>query len=131
MRFALPALMRWDGNKITDHNRQGLSLDVERIERSGRMANGTMRKYVIADKRTFSTSWTDLPARSRFTVDGFWGALEMEQFYNNLRKPFNLELNYASQEPENYTVVFKSFSSQITKRGVYDFYEVSVTLEEV
>jgi hypothetical protein len=123
--------MRWGGNKITDHNRSELSLDVERIEKSSRMANGTLRRYVIADKKTFSCSWDMLPARARFTVDGNWGALEMEQFYETVKNGFNLELNYASQEPENYHVLFDSFGSRLVKRGVYDFYEVSVTLVEV
>lgn len=131
MKFVHPTLMRWNDAKVTDHNRSELGIDVERIERSNRMANGTLRKYWIADKRSFSTSWDMLPARARFTVDGAWGALEMEDFYNSTPGAFDLELNYASQEPENYRVVFKSFSATLVKRGVYDFYEVNVTLEEV
>ena len=36
--------------KLSEHNRQPVSLDTKRIERAERMANGTMRKIFIADK---------------------------------------------------------------------------------
>lgn len=131
MIFAKPQLLLWAGNKVTDHNRSELSIDVERIENSKRMANGTMRKYVIADKRKFACSWDMLPARAANTVDNFWGALDMEDFYNATTGAFTLVLNYGSQPAEQYQVVFTNFSATLMKRGLYDFYEVSVELTEV
>jgi hypothetical protein len=49
---------------VSDHNRQPLEMSTQRIEQRQRMANGTMRSYHIADKRTMSTSWEMIPSRS-------------------------------------------------------------------
>lgn len=126
-----PRLMRWNGNAITDHNRQPLGIDVDRIEKKQRMANGTLRKYIVADKRTFSTSWNMLPKLTSQTVDGFWGADDIEAFYNTVSGSFTLELTDADGEVVEYTVMFSDFSKSITKRGSVDFWEVSVSMEEV
>ncbi|AXH68755.1 minor tail protein [Streptomyces phage Comrade] len=126
-----PRLMRWNGNAITDHNRAQLSIDVERLEKKQRMANGTLRKYIVADKRNFSTSWSMLPKLSTQTVDGFWGAEAIEQFYNTVTGSFSLELTDGDGEVYDYTVMFADFSKSVTKRGSVDFWEVSVSLEEV
>src|SRR5574339_595042 len=98
MTFTRPRLMRWNGNAVTDHNRQAMSIEVERIEKKQRMANGTLRKYIVADKRTFATSWTMLPKLSSQTVDGFWGADAIEQFYNTVTGTFSLELSDGDAE---------------------------------
>jgi hypothetical protein len=50
-----PALMVW--YKLTDHNRGEIDISPELIESSSRMANGSMRKYVVAQKNTISASW--------------------------------------------------------------------------
>lgn len=131
MTFARPRLMRWNGNAVTDHNRQQLSIDVERIEKKQRMANGTMRKYIVADKRTFSTSWNMLPKLTSQTVDGFWGADAIEVFYNTVPGPFSLELSDGDGETYTYTVMMSDFSKTISKRGSVDFWEINVTMEEV
>lgn len=68
--------------KLTDHNREAVQIDVDLIEQSSRMANGTMRKYVIAKKHRISTSWRFLPTKSSETADGNYGAAWMESFYN-------------------------------------------------
>lgn len=126
-----PRLMRWNGNAVTDHNRQPLGIDVDRIEKKQRMSNGTMRKYIVADKRTFSVSWNMLPKLTSQTVDGFWGADAIEAFYNTVTGSFTLELTDADGEVTEYTVMFSDFSKSITKRGSVDFWEVSVAMEEV
>ena len=54
---------------ITDHNREQIDISNELIEHAQRMANGRMRKYVIANKRKFSTSWKDLPSNPTNVVD--------------------------------------------------------------
>lgn len=68
--------------KLTDHNREPIQIDVEMIESSSRMANGAMRKYVVAKKHNISTSWTFLPTKTAETADGNYGAAWMESFYN-------------------------------------------------
>lgn len=129
--FSKPSLMTWAGNKITDHNRSDLAVSVTRIEEKTRMANGTMRKYVIADKRTFSTSWDNLPHAAGFTVDGFWAKREMESFYNLNPGPFDLVVHNGDGLAETYTVMFSKFDCTVSKRGVYDFWKVTVEMEEV
>lgn len=129
--MAKPRLMRWNGNAITDHNRAAMSIDVERIENKQRMANGQMRKYVTADKRTFQTSWTMLPKLTAQTVDGFWGGEAIESFYNTNTSSFSLEITDGDGDVSTYTVVFESYSRNITKRGNTDFWEISLTMEEV
>ena len=68
--------------KLTDHNREPIQIDVEMIESSSRMANGAMRKYVVAKKHKISTSWEFLPTKTAETADGNVGAAWMESFYN-------------------------------------------------
>ncbi|UMO76253.1 hypothetical protein SEA_TOMAS_64 [Streptomyces phage Tomas] len=131
MIFAKPRLMRWNGNAITDHNRGDLGIDVERIEKKQRMADGTMRKYIVADKRTFSVTWNNLPHSAAFTVDGFWGANEIENFYNSNPGGVTLELTYGSGEVDTFTVMFSDFNANLTKRGAYDFWEITVAMEQV
>lgn len=131
MKFPKNALMEWNNNKITDHNRSELSVAVERIESTKRMANGTLRKYVIADKRTFSVSWDKLPHKKDWTVDGFWGGKEMEAFYNSNAGAFTLKITNGDGVIETFTVVFSGFKKSISKRGAYDFWGVNVELEEV
>jgi len=84
--------MLWNNVSITEHNRQSLSVSVDRIENMKRMANGTMRKYVIADKRKWSTSWDSLPDVTSATVDGKEGGLYIENFYNTTPGAFTLKI---------------------------------------
>lgn len=131
MTFTRPRLMRWNGNAVTDHNRQQLSIDVERIEKKQRMANGILRKYIVADKRTFQTSWNMLPKLTSQTVDGYWGADAIETFYNTVTGSFSLEISDGDTEVNTYNVMFSDFSRNVVKRGSVDFWEISVTMEEV
>jgi hypothetical protein len=131
LKLALPSLMTWNDNKISDHNRSALSVSVDRIETATRMANGTMRKFIVADKRTFSTDWTDLPQSALFTVDGFWGKNEIENWYNTQTGAFTLKLFYGDGTTGTYSVFMSKFSADISKRGVFDFWRVQVEMQEV
>lgn len=130
LKFEKPSMMLWDNNKITDHNRSPVSIATERIETKKRMANGTMRKYVVADKRTFSVSWTDLPHSAGYTVDGFWGGREIEKFHADHPGNFILKLNNGDGKIETVTVMFSEISKEYKKRGMFDFWDISVTMEE-
>lgn len=129
--FTKPSLMEWDGNKITDHNRAELGVTVDRIEEATRMANGTMRKFIVADKRTFSVGWTDLPQSADFTVDGFWGKNEIENWYNTTPGSFVLTLHYGDGTVKTYTVFMNKFDASISKRGAYDFWKLDIELDEL
>ena len=129
--FIKPRLMRWNNNAITDHNRSSLAMSVERIEKATRMANGTMRKYVIADKTSFTVSWDELPNVTQYTVDGFWGGRAMETFYRTTPGSFVLEITEGDSTVKTFNVMFTDFSYSIVKRGRYDTWTVNVTMEEV
>ncbi|MEY4331333.1 MAG: hypothetical protein RLZZ196_71 [Bacteroidota bacterium] len=96
--------------KLTDHNRQPISYTPQRIEQSQRMANGTMRKMVIANKAVYDISWQDVPSAtqsistqsgisvSQFspTVDGNYGAGFLKAFYDQyVFQPIWVKLTYA------------------------------------
>jgi hypothetical protein len=129
--FAKPQLLEFEGNAVTDHNRGELAIDYERIETKQRMANGTMRKYVVADKRTFNVSWEDVPNDSNYTVDGHWGGDDIKGFYDSNAGAFTLTVTYDNGDEDNIEVMFSDFSYVVNKRGLYNFWNVDVTLEEV
>ena len=134
--------------KLSEHNRQPLSLDHNRIEKSQRMSNGTLRKFFIADKKNFSTSWEMLPSRADLTVDGGYGAVDLQEFYSGLgANTFNIKIVYGQEldgstkvnREEYYTVNFTSCSFSVVKRNVkgatadaaQEFWSVSISMEEV
>jgi hypothetical protein len=131
VRLAKPELMKWNGNIISDHNRDVLSIEPTRIENKQRMADGTMRWFYVGDKRTFSTTWENLPGTDARTVAGTYGADNIKNFYLNNPGAFTLLLTFANGTTETYTVRFADFSFALAKRGVDNLYNISVSLEEV
>lgn len=126
--------------KLSEHNRSELAISIQRIEQTQRMANGSLRKFFVADKKEFSVSWTMLPGTRGYTVDGQWGALDLIEFYNSTegQGTFNIRLNFAksgtNQESsgyEEYTVSCTSFNATLLKRGEVPFYNVSMSMEQV
>lgn len=67
--------------KLSEHNRQPVSITPNRIEKTQRMSNGTMRKFFVADKKSINVSWNMLPSFSTFTIDGGYGAMDIKAFY--------------------------------------------------
>jgi len=152
------SLMWWKfGNnlyKVSDHNRSPLSEDYERIESKTRLADGTLRRYTVAKKRTWTCSWENLPSHYHAsgikTADnGIYGS-SMETLYNGWDAPFRLILrrgnarNLETPNPADSAlpyqdanfyianVMFTDFSKEVVKRGPkVDLWNLSVTLEEV
>ena len=127
-------------NKVSEHNRSPLEINVERIEAITRTSNGTLRKNHIADKRSFSMSWEMLPSYRDLTVDGGWGAEDLREFYlsDDGKKTFNIRINLAktgsdqsSSGYESYTVSFSNCSFSVLKRGIQPHWSVSLTMDEV
>ena len=134
MAIYLPkgSIMKWNGNKITEHNRSEFQMSPERIKSSQRMANGTLREWVAATKWTFDASWDLVPADTARTVDGAWGGKAMESFFTSNIGPFTLVVTNGDLTTQTYTVVFKEFDKTIISRGgTTDAWNVSVSLEEV
>lgn len=145
------SIMFWhDGavfQKVTDHNRSELSVSIERIERMQRMADGTLRRYVVAKKRTWSCSWDNLPSRRNGTlsgktglntVDGGWAGEDIENFHNITDGSFKMKIRGGDDVDktasdvtlEEVTVMITSFSKDIVKRGVIDLWNVDIELQE-
>ena len=128
--------------KVSEHNRASASLEIERIEKTQRMSNGSLRKIWIADKKIFSASWGRLPTYNTMTVDGGMGASEIQSFYLNKGKgSFNVKISYngVSDRDEIILMVFTSCNFTVIKRNVksssasvpQEFWDVSLSLEEV
>lgn len=123
-------------SNVTEHNRRPIEVSTNRIEQTVRMANGTLRKFYIDDKKTFSISWDMLPATTTYTTDGNWGAKNLIDFYESSlgQDVFRIKLNYAQQGSasfDTYTVNCTSFNATLVKRGVVAHWNISITLEEV
>ena len=92
---------------LTDHNRQPLQYTPQRIEQVQRMADGSMRKMVIANKAIYDVSWQTVPTPTQNigtyqpTVDGNYGAGFMKAFYDKyVFQPIWIKLTFAT---DNYT----------------------------
>lgn len=98
---------------VSDHNRGPLDFGVQRIENRQRMVNGRMRSYWVADKRTLTISWENLPSRSfgsdpnfntstgkpdtsadQYTIDGGAGGGELLEWYETHYGTFYVFLSY-------------------------------------
>ena len=98
---------------VSDHNRGPLDFGVQRIENRQRMVNGRMRSYFIADKRTLTISWENLPSRAfgsdpnfnastgkpdtdtdQYTIDGGAGGVELLDWYETHNGTFYVFLSY-------------------------------------
>jgi hypothetical protein len=127
--------------KITDHNRRPLGIDIEKIENSLRTANGTMRRSTIAEKHRFDLSWQDVPNLSQYTVDGGLGGGELYDFYMDNTQPFYMKITQkidsdATLAYQEFLVNFSSCSFEIVKRnpsGTYPYIRmnINISLEEV
>ncbi len=145
MPWTTNPVMEWssDGGstwtKISDHGRAPLDVAIERIETKQRMGDGTLRRYTVAKKRTWSTSWENIPDKNvSFLANGQSG-IWMENFHNTIDGSFLMRLRAGSDVDINYTggngtvveVMISDFSKNVTKRGkAFDLWNMSISLEE-
>lgn len=138
-------IMEWstDGgttwSQVTDHGRAPLSISVERIESKQRMASGRLRRYVVSKKRSFSTSWTNIPSiDTEFLANGESGSW-LENFHDDNDGAFHMRLRAGSErdttledlEGTIFQVMITEFSKTIAKRGfAFDLWDLDITLEE-
>ena len=85
--------------KLSDHNRQPIGINYELIEQTQRMANGTLRKYVVARKFKVTTDWQNFPTLDLDLVDynkGAHAASWIKSFYEaNYLSPVYVKLIFA------------------------------------
>lgn len=127
--------------KISDHGRSPLSISVERIENSQRMANGSLRRFVVAKKRIFSISWQNIPDGQTSMLAGGKPGRWMEEFHNQVNGDFRMRLRAGKdistatvnlEDSSEYRVMITDFSRDVVKRGpVFDLWDLDMSLEEV
>ena len=138
------SLIKFNDVALSEHNRNPVGIGYNRIEKSQRMSNGTLRRFFIADKKTISVSWNMLPSYANYTADGGYGALDLKTFYESVaQSTFNVKLKTSTltgSTDNSFTMVFSSFSCELVKRNIknsssdlypQEFWTVSLSLEEV
>lgn len=128
-------IMSWNGFRITEHNRQALSVTEQKIKKSARMVDGTLRQNVVAVKTSYSVSWEMVPSLTTKTVDGYWGGKDILEFART-NDVFTLVLRYDDADGSSITktVAFTSDPDyEIVGRSPsgFDLVNVSVQFEEV
>jgi hypothetical protein len=87
---------------ITDDNRQPIKIVYEVIEKTNRMADGTLRRYVVARKHKISSSWQNTWSSTSNTSDGNKGMAWLKSYYEaNIFIPINIRLTIASANTQN------------------------------
>lgn len=146
--------------KLTDHNREEITITPELIESQNRMANGNLRKYVVAQKNKISTSWTFLPTNPSEAVDSNYAGAWIESFYQNnvgipiylkviqseidsntasepdpsvpTTIPLNIDFKSASTGSKTYQVFITNFSKVLRKRTpVSDYVDIDIEFTEI
>lgn len=137
---------------LSDHSRSPLSVNYEIIENSSRMANGTMRRYVVAKKHKYSCQWDLLPTIRGHVADGNADARDMKEFYDKYcYAPLDLDLFYMTNATErglladppthgsatyaykeSKRVFWTDFSFEVVKRlRNFDYWNVRAEFTEV
>jgi hypothetical protein len=87
---------------LTDDNRQPIKIAYEVIEKTSRMADGTLRRYVIARKHKITASWQNVWSHSTMSSDNGKAGAWMKSFYEaNVFIPINVRLTVASVNTQN------------------------------
>lgn len=134
--FYKDAILKFGENFVSDQDRSPLQISYERIGDDARTQRGFLRTYYRADKRTLSTSWSRLPGDSTLTIDGGWGADDLEAFYLATPGLFTVTVTYdmvdaSTPVTETIDVVFEDFSKSVSDRKSTPMYQVSLSLQEV
>jgi len=129
-------VMSFNGTRVTEHNRESITITPNRIEKANRMADGTLRKNVVATKESYSVSWSMVPSQTARTVDGYLGANGIIDFYNTTTGSFTLTLRYDALAGGTITktVMFSGTPSyEIVGRSTagFDLVNLSIEMEEV
>lgn len=139
-------------HKLTDHNRNPIDITPYLIESQSRMANGKMRKYVVAQKHSIATSWNYVPSKTEETADLNYGAAWLESFYkSNVGIPIYIKVVSSELDPDAgvgavpsgtfataqtglkiYNVFIESFSKSIINRTkLSDYVDMSIDFTEI
>lgn len=135
---------------LTDHNRQPIDFSYDNVSKEVRMANGYLRKYVVAQKRNISVDWEMVPSIasvqtivgmsasgvlvntvSNLTVDGKAGGGWLKEFYeNNVYIPIWIKITHTTGSTTgDYTNGFiptaSFYTSQMNSASYFTYPTVS------
>jgi len=122
---------------ITDHNRSPIQISYERVENSSRMANGTLRRFITANKKKVNSSWSMVPAAGgySFTADGNLGGAWLKSFFEeNVYNPIWIKLTYADEawrfqntvsNPDRTQATNQTFNRTAQNTGVQNTFQAS------
>lgn len=126
---------------LSDHLRSPLSITYDIISKSERMADGTMRQYVVSKKQLFSCQWSMLPTIRGQVADGNADANDMKDYYDlYMFKPLTMTLYNARNHTERtglgytktYNVLWTNASFEVVKRFKdFDYWNVSADFTEI
>ena len=134
LNLPIDTLMQWNDNRTTDHGRQSLTVSHDWLMNEQRMVDGTLRRYIVAGKRQWTTSWENLFSKDDAVADGYWAGESMWSFYLNTPGEFWLTLTYGDGTIERMLVMFENFDWSLMKRGsgiIGDLWIASCDLVEV
>lgn len=107
--------------KLSDHNRQPIGITYNLIEATDRMANGTLRKYIVARKFVITADWKDFPTLDSNLVDYSSGAKAgawIKAFYEgNAFQPVYLKLIFAQEGSVKNSIPDGNYSDSKTTNG--------------
>ena len=87
---------------LTDDNRQPIKITYDVVEKTSRMADGTLRRYVVARKHKITASWSNVWSHSSMSSDGGKAGAWIKSFYEaNVFIPMNVRLTVASVNTQN------------------------------
>ena len=113
--------------KLTDHNRKDIQYSFDVIEKVARMADGTMRKFVIKKKNVLSTSWEFIPSKSALTVDSGKSSEWLSSFYDTYAFiPIKVKIISAST-PDPARGSLPNETQRTTSKTGYKIYDVFIT----
>ena len=107
--------------KLSDHNRQPINITYNLIEATDRMANGTLRKYIVARKFVITADWKDFPTLDAEVVDANSNgkaAAWIKAFYEgNAFQPVYLKLVFAQEGSVKNSIPDGNYSDSRTTNG--------------
>lgn len=124
---------------LTEHGRQPVSIDIERIGGKDRMIDGTMRASYIAKKRSFTVTWQGVPTIESMLLDADVATIRagkwIKDFYEATTGTVTVTLNFDGA-PGPIEMLITGFNYDIDKRtyttsGNFDLVNISMTLEEI
>ena len=126
---------------LSDHSRSPLSINYDVLSKSERMADGTLKRYVVARKKIIQCDWSMLPTIRSHVADGNADARDLKEFYeSNLFKTMSMTLSYNRNHTERSGAAYQetlsaywtAFSFDVVKRYKnFDYWNITAEFTEI